>query len=273
MSIFTPMFTTEERDRYHVSTIPFDRFTATPTNYGRTGIAAHHSDRLCPYFWRLLRETSAAWLQAYYIPLRLLAPGLVGYSFNFSSTPSVASLTASRIPESRIPDPALCDQAQFSFQTLTSAWFSIITTYTISSIVMTVATTAQAQGHIVLFAHEAWSHSRPVCVLATRIALARNIYVTLIVIREHWKRANVELSRGFDPEVADRRKFIRLVGISTAGDEGRSFLDGEESNQNAYFAAFENIYAKLADGKAISDDVTNEEVPAVMAPSVVVMDP
>lgn len=52
-------------------------------------------------------------------------------------------------------------------------------------------------------------HARPLCVLATRIARARDVYVTLLVSGVHWERVKVEVTRGFDAETEDRRKWLR----------------------------------------------------------------
>ncbi|TCD70764.1 hypothetical protein EIP91_001793 [Steccherinum ochraceum] len=135
-----------------------------------------------------------------------------------------------------------------------------------------MTTTFTAKGHAVLFAHEAWGHTRPLCVLATKIVRHRDVYVTLLIGNELWQRVDDELARSFDSQTAERRRYLRVVGIPPAIDLQKMLLGGEGFDPSGRFASFENTYAKLAQEQPLVCSATQQQVAAVLAPSMVVLD-
>ena len=64
----------------------------------------------------------------------------------------------------------------------------------------------------------------------------------------------------------------RLIGLPTAGDVGKALSEGQGVDMSVYFKSFETFYTQLAEEKSVTCSTTQQEMPSLPAPSVVVID-
>ncbi|TCD71965.1 hypothetical protein EIP91_000097 [Steccherinum ochraceum] len=127
--------------------------------------------------------------------------------------------------------------------------------------------------HLVIAGVEPWGHARPLCAFASKVALTRDVYVTLFTTPRVLERVKNEVARAFGPENAERLKLIRIVALDCEyKGEVASFADRMTNDAQCYLTAFMNEYTLLAQEKPITCFVTKAEYPAVRAPTALVID-
>ncbi|KAH8103099.1 UDP-Glycosyltransferase/glycogen phosphorylase [Cristinia sonorae] len=115
---------------------------------------------------------------------------------------------------------------------------------------------------------------RPLCALATRVVLARDVHITFITPLRMHKRVVSELSRGFNEAEVERRELIRVVALDTVveGLTSGDFIEVAKAEMDRYVQVFTVAYDRLLTGKPITCHATKQEFPAVAVPNIVVID-
>ncbi|KAH8085451.1 UDP-Glycosyltransferase/glycogen phosphorylase [Cristinia sonorae] len=126
--------------------------------------------------------------------------------------------------------------------------------------------------HLVIAGVEPWGHARPLCAFAARVALTRDVHITLFTVPRVLERVKTEVARGFGPEHAERQKLVRVIALDTNVEGSGSFGENLKKEQERYFVVFVAAYQKLLEEKPLTCFVTNAEFPAVPAPKTVVLD-
>ncbi|OCH85798.1 UDP-Glycosyltransferase/glycogen phosphorylase [Obba rivulosa] len=102
---------------------------------------------------------------------------------------------------------------------------------------MSAVTAPTTKKHIVLFAYEAWGHTRPLCVLAARMVKSHAVDITFFTTQNYFIRVNAELRRSFQPEEAHLLALIRVIALV---NEGATPLDTAKLDAN-----FAEAYRRL----------------------------
>ncbi|KAI0943612.1 hypothetical protein AcW1_002736 [Taiwanofungus camphoratus] len=97
--------------------------------------------------------------------------------------------------------------------------------------------------HLVLFAYEAWGHTRPLCNLAARFVKSRPFHVTFFTTDAFRLRVTAELFRSFEPHESGLLGLIRVVALQNGG--------AHPLDHDVLDASFADAYAKLVKSEAI----------------------
>ncbi|EIN06307.1 UDP-Glycosyltransferase/glycogen phosphorylase [Punctularia strigosozonata HHB-11173 SS5] len=118
-------------------------------------------------------------------------------------------------------------------------------------------------GHILLFCHAAWGHTRPICTFASRLVKLQPFHVTLITSPSLVDKVHLEISRSFDAHEHARHDLIRVVSLS---------FEAVPFALEAVEVPFREIYERLLNKEPISCAVKGTSFPPVPPPTCAILD-
>ncbi|TCD65432.1 hypothetical protein EIP91_002688 [Steccherinum ochraceum] len=126
--------------------------------------------------------------------------------------------------------------------------------------------------HLVIANVEPWGHARPVCAFAAKVALVRDVQVTLFTSPAVYERIVKEVGRAFGPQDADRLQLIRIVALDNVVEGVVNFLEKMKAEIERYIAALVDTYQQLLDKKPITCFATKTEFAPAAVPTMLVFD-
>ncbi|OSX64471.1 glycosyltransferase family 1 protein [Postia placenta MAD-698-R-SB12] len=124
--------------------------------------------------------------------------------------------------------------------------------------------TSVKRAHVVLFAYEAWGHTRPLCNLAVRLAKTRPAIITLFTTHVFYDRVKRELRRSVQSADGPLLDDIRVIALHNTG---RHALDNKVLDES-----FAEAYEQLVNGEPVKCAHTGHCVEAVSSPDAVIID-
>ena len=135
-------------------------------------------------------------------------------------------------------------------------------------------------------------HARPLCTFSARVALLRDVHITLFTHLRIRERVQTEVLRSFGPDATARRNLVRcvlyglrglrsdsltirsysVVGLNTRVENQGGPSETKRAEDEQYLIAFKSAYEQLLNGRPMTCASTGTEFPGVQAPNTVVID-